>query len=133
VEAKEYGIPKVVAINNDKSYYNLMHKMGLVVVRGSKASANFEILEKISSSSIVTQRHYCGGMGVLFMRKIYPNSQLIDKTIKYKSIKDTKVLITRDDTIYDANELQSFKQDDIIVVAGDIKRKEEIQRWIYSL
>ena len=133
VEAKEYGIAKVVAINNDKSYYNLMHKMGLVVVRGSKASATFEILEKISSSSIVTQRHYCGGMGVLFMRKIYPNSQLIGKSIKHKVIKDTRVLITRDDKIYDASELQSFKQDDIIVLAGDIKRKEDMQRWIYSL
>jgi trk system potassium uptake protein TrkA len=133
VEAKEYGIQKVVAINNDKSYYNLMHKMGLVVVRGSKASANFEILEKISSSSIVTQRHYCGGMGVLFMRKVYPNSKLIDKTIKHKDIKNTKILITRDDTIYDASELNSFKQDDIIVVAGDISKQEEMQKWIYSL
>ena len=133
VEAKEYGIQKVVAINNDKSYYNLMHKMGLVVVRGSKASANFEILEKISSSSIVTQRHYCGGMGVLFMRKVYPNSKLIDKPIKPKDIKNTKILITRDDTIYDAKELNSFKQDDIIVVAGDISKQEEMQKWIYSL
>jgi trk system potassium uptake protein TrkA len=110
-----------------------MHKMGLVVVRGSKASANFEILEKISSSSIVTQRHYCGGMGVLFMRKVYPNSKLIDKTIKHKDIKNTKILITRDDTIYDASELNSFKQDDIIVVAGDISKQEEMQKWIYSL
>jgi len=133
VEAKEYGIPKVVAINNDKSYYNLMHKMGLVVVRGSKASANFEILEKISSSSIVTQRHYCGGMGVLFMRKVYPNSKLIGKSIKYKSIKNTKLLITRDDTIYEHGEIKTFMQDDIIVVAGDISKQEEMQRWIYSL
>jgi len=133
VEAKEYGIPKVVAINNDKSYYNLMHKMGLVVVRGSKASANFEILEKISSSSIVTQRHYCGGMGVLFMRKVYPNSQLIDKTLRYKSIKDTKILITRDDTIYDVKDISSFKQGDIIVFVGNISKKEEMQKWIYSL
>ena len=133
VEAKEYGIPKVVAINNDKSYYNLMHKMGLVVVRGSKASANFEILEKISSSSIVTQRHYCGGMGVLFMRKIYPNSQLIDKSIRYKKIKGVKVLLTRDEEIFDISDVKSFQQGDIIIVSGDIAKKEEMRRWIYSL
>jgi len=66
----------VVAINNDKAYYHLMHKMGIVVVRGSKASAHYAILEKVSSDSIVTQRHFCGGSGILFMRKVYSNSSL---------------------------------------------------------
>jgi len=133
VEAKEYGIPKVVAINNDKSYYSLMHKLGLVVVRGSKASATFEILEKISSSSIVTQRHYCGGEGVLFMRKIYPKSPLIGKKMVQKSPKDTKVMITRENHIYDNCDIKILQKDDIIVLVGNVKIKEEMKKWIYSL
>ena len=138
VEAKEYGISKVVAINNDKSYYSLMHKLGLVVVRGSKASATFEILEKISSSSIVTQRHYCGGEGVLFMRKIYPNSPLIDKkinkhTINKHTIKNSGVVISREERLYDITQIDRLQKDDVIVLFGNAKNKEEMQRWIYSL
>jgi trk system potassium uptake protein TrkA len=138
VEAKEYGISKVIAINNDKSYYSLMHKLGLVVVRGSKASATFEILEKISSSSIVTQRHYCGGEGVLFMRKIYPNSPLIDKkinkhTINKHTIKNSGVVISREERLYDITQIDRLQKDDVIVLFGNAKNKEEMQKWIYSL
>jgi trk system potassium uptake protein TrkA len=133
VEAKEYGISKVIAINNDKSYYSLMHKLGLVVVRGSKASATFEILEKISSSSIVTQRHYCGGEGVLFMRKIYPNSPLIDKKINKHTIKNSGVVISREERLYDITQIDRLQKDDVIVLFGNAKNKEEMQKWIYSL
>jgi trk system potassium uptake protein TrkA len=133
VEAKEYGISKVVAINNDKSYYSLMHKLGLVVVRGSKASATFEILEKISSSTIVTQRHYCGGDGVLFMRKIYPNSPLIDKKIKKTVLKNSGVIISRDEKLYTIDKIQRLQKGDVIVLYGSAKNKEEMQKWIYSL
>jgi len=35
LEAKEYGIKKVVAINNDIKHYYLMHKLGIITVRGN--------------------------------------------------------------------------------------------------
>ena len=133
IEAKEYGVQKVVAVNNDKAYYNLMHKMGVVVVRGSKAGAHYAILEKISSSSIVTQRHFCGGRGVLFMRKIYPNSELIGKMIKVVKIDSSILLLLREDKLYNLSQIERLEQDDILVVFGDIENKEEIQQWIYTL
>ena len=133
IEAKEYGVQKVVAVNNDKAYYNLMHKMGVVVVRGSKAGAHYAILEKISSSSIVTQRHFCGGRGVLFMRKIYPNSELIGKMIKAVDIGSSILLLLRADKIYSLSQIEKFEQGDILVVFGEIENKEEIQQWIYTL
>lgn len=133
IEAKEYGVQKVVAVNNDKAYYNLMHKMGVVVVRGSKAGAHYAILEKISSSSIVTQRHFCGGRGVLFMRKIYPNSELIGKTIKENKINNSILFLLREDKIYDLSQIEQLEQGDTFVVFGDIENKEEIQQWIYTL
>ena len=133
IEAKEYGIEKVVAVNNDKAYYNLMHKMGVVVVRGSKAGAHYAILEKISSSSIVTQRHFCGGNGILFMRKIYPHSELIGKTPKNKTIGTSVILLLREEKLYSFSEISQLEQGDIIVVFGAFENKEEIQQWIYTL
>jgi len=133
IEAKEYGIQKVVAVNNDKAYYNLMHKMGVVVVRGSKAGAHYAILEKISSSSIVTQRHFCGGNGVLFMRKIYPNSNLIGKAIDSVKIGTSVILLLREDKMYDLTRINQLEQGDIFVVFGNINNKDEIQQWIYTL
>ena len=133
IEAKEYGIQKVVAVNNDKAYYNLMHKMGVVVVRGSKAGAHYAILEKISSSSIVTQRHFCGGNGVLFMRKIYPNSNLIGKVIDSVKIGTSVILLLREDKMYDLTRINQLEQGDIFVVFGNINNKDEIQQWIYTL
>jgi trk system potassium uptake protein TrkA len=133
IEAKEYGIEKVVAVNNDKAYYNLMHQMGVVVVRGSKAGAHYAILEKISSSSIVTQRHFCGGNGILFMRKIYPHSELIGKTPKNKTIGTSVILLLREEKLYSFSEISQLEQGDIIVVFGAFENKEEIQQWIYTL
>ena len=133
IEAKEYGIEKVVAVNNDKAYYNLMHKMGVVVVRGSKAGAHYAILEKISSSSIVTQRHFCGGSGILFMRKIYPNSELIGKKPREAKIGTSIVLLLREDKLYDLPGVSRFEQGDIVVVFGEYEYKDEIQQWIYTL
>ena len=133
IEAKEYGVQKVVAVNNDKAYYDLMHKMGVVVVRGSKAGAHYAILEKISSSSIVTQRHFCGGRGVLFMRKIYPDSELIGKSIKKENIENILVVLLREDKIYPLSKIEQLEQSDILVVFGKFEQTEEIEQWIYTL
>jgi len=133
IEAKEYGVQKVVAVNNDKAYYDLMHKMGVVVVRGSKAGAHYAILEKISSSSIVTQRHFCGGRGVLFMRKVYANSELIGKFIKEIKKVNISIFLLREEKIYMLSSIKELKQGDILVVFGEFEQKEEIEQWIYTL
>jgi len=133
IEAKEYGVKKVVAVNNDKAYYDLMHKMGVVVVRGSKAGAHYAILEKISSSSIVTQRHFCGGRGVLFMRKVYTRSELIGKTVKRVNRGNTLALLLREEKIYALSQINVLEQGDILVLFGELQDKEEIEKWIYTL
>ncbi len=133
IEAKEYGISKVVAVNNDKDYYSLMHKLGIIVVRGSKAGAYYAILENIASSSIISQRHFCGGSAVLFMRKIYPSSKLIGKKIDELKNDHLKLLFVRDGQICDFSEIDLLKEGDVIVIFGDIKAKEEIEQWIYKI
>jgi trk system potassium uptake protein TrkA len=133
VEAKEYGIQKVVAINNDKSYYDLMHKMGVVVVRGSKAGAHFAILEKIASSAIVTQRLFCGGAAVMFMRKIYPDSALVNKKISTCKAEQVVSWVIRESYLIPLEKAGRIEAGDSIVAFGKIDDMDEIQRWIYTL
>lgn len=133
MEAKEYGIEKVVAINNDKAYYDLMHKLGIVVVRGSKMGAHYAILEKIASNSIVSERHYCGGRALLFMRKIYINSELIGHRAHDPGIEMVLVLVVREEHIFKIETIDRFKEGDIIVLFGDTEKEEKIHKWIVTL
>jgi trk system potassium uptake protein TrkA len=133
IEAREFGIEKVVAINNDKEYYSLMHQLGIVVVRGAKVGAHYAILEKITSSNIVNVRHFCGGAAVMFVRKIYPDSALIGKEITPLDKKDTLFYLIRQNTIYNKAELSPLEEGDVIVLFGKTEDEESIQKWIYSL
>ncbi|SFZ99037.1 Trk system potassium uptake protein TrkA [hydrothermal vent metagenome] len=133
IESREYGIKQVIAINNDKTYYNLMHKLGIVVVRGAKAGAYYDILEKIASNEVVLERHFCGGNAVLFLRKIDDNSKLIGKDLKECYIENTTLFLVRDEKIYSVGEIPVLKVSDIVVLSGTIQKEEEIAKWIYTL
>lgn len=133
IEAQEYGIEKVVAINNDKAYYNLMHQLGIVVVRGSKIGAYYTILEKIASSNVVTERHFCGGKGVLFMREVDKGSALIGKESNVCSVDHCSLHLLRDEKLLNLNKALQFKEGDIVMVSANVKEEEKIQKWIYSL
>ncbi len=133
IEAREYGIEKVVAINNDKAYYALMHQLGIVVVRGARISAHYAILEKISSSAIVNVSHFCGGNAVMFIRKIYPNSPLIGKVIKPLKLPSIRLYQLRNGAILKPDAFTEIEVDDTIVIFGETEYEEEIRRWIYAL
>ncbi len=68
LQAKEHGIPKIVAINNERKNYPLMHQLGLIVARGPQMNAYYTILESIDHQEMVEHRHFCGGAGVIFVR-----------------------------------------------------------------
>jgi trk system potassium uptake protein TrkA len=133
IEARGYDIEKVVAINNDQAYYGLMHQLGIVVVRGAKVGAHYAILEKISSNSIINVRHFCGGEAVMFLRKIYENSPLIDKVISGEKLTDATVYQLKDGKIYPSCDMLPLKAEDTLVVFGKTKDEDEIQKWIYTL
>jgi trk system potassium uptake protein TrkA len=133
IEAREYGVPKTVAINNDKVYYPLMHQLGIVVVRGSKTGAYYAILENIASSAVVSERHFCGGRAVLFMRRIYPNSPLTGKSVTPPPMQDVHTFLLRDGKIISVSEAGVLCEDDVIVVTGETQEEEKIQAWIYTL
>ncbi len=133
IEAREYGVQKTVAINNDKVYYPLMHQLGIVVVRGSKTGAYYAILENIASSAVVSERHFCGGRAVLFMRRIYPDSPLIGKTVTYPSMEGAHTFLLREGLIIAIEETATLREGDVIVVTGETQEEEKIQAWIYTL
>lgn len=133
IEAKEYGIEKVVAINNDMQHYALMHKLGLVVVRGAKNNAYYSIIEKIGSSSIVNSRLFCGGSAVTLTRTIYPNSRLIGKSVSpFRKGACLSILIRGGEmTRFDAPFI--IQEGDDIMAFTTADGQEKVRRWIYDL
>ncbi len=133
LEAKEFGIKKVVAINNDLEHYHLMHKLGIVAVRGPKTNAYYSILEKINSSSIVSQRKYCGGKGMMVMRKIYKDSVLLETKIRPFSDENGKSYILKGEKIVDFDEKTGVEEGDIVVAFGAEEISDKLEKWISSL
>ncbi len=131
LEAKEYGVKKCVAINNSLEYYDLMHKLSITAIRGPKSNAFYAILEKIASSAVIGEKHFCGGRGVVFVRKIFPNSILIGKKISRPKI-EGKLFIVKDG-IKELSEQETLKEGDVIVFFTYSKYEEEVKNWIYNL
>ncbi|UCN00379.1 NAD-binding protein [Sulfurimonas sp. SWIR-19] len=133
LEAKESGIKKVVAINNEMEYYNLMHSLGIVVVRGPKMSAYNAIMEEISSTGVVIQKSYCGAKAVVFMRKVFSGSKLIDKVIKPLHVKESSVFYIRENVMQSLSEKVKLQENDLIVAFCAVKTSAKVKEWIYEL
>ncbi len=133
LEAKEWGIHKIVAINNDMEYYNLMHSLGIVVVRGPKISAYNKILEEISSTGVVVQKWFCGSKATVLMRKIFAGSKLINRRIKPLKSDGVKLCYIRDERLYPFYEKTVLLENDVIVAFAQAKNSAKIKQWIYGL
>ncbi len=133
LEAQEYGVPKTVAINNNREYYELMHKLGIVAARGPKVHAYYAIVEKIGSSSIIFERHYCGGNATVYVRKIFPDSALIGKQIKPFKGETVKSVLVRDGVIHPFTESFELLEGDLIFLFMASVYEEKVKQWIYSL
>ncbi len=133
LEAKEAGIHKVVAIHNEMEYYNLMHSLGIVVVRGPKMSAYNTIIEEISSTGVILQKSYCGAKAMIFMRKIFSFSKLIGKNINIAQIDNSIFLLVRNNEILTLNEEIELQEDDVIAVFTTVKESNKVKTWIYEL
>ncbi len=133
LEAQEWGVPKTVAINNNRDYYDLMHKLGIVVARGPKMNTFYAIIEKISSSSVIVEKHYCGGNATLYVRKIFPNSILIGKKIKAPKQKEMKAVLEREEDLCEIGEPIVLQEGDLIALFSTQNHEEKAKQWIYSL
>jgi len=135
MEARDYGIHKVITINNDIAYSKLMRNLGLEVIRGEKINAYYSILEKIESSKIVIKRQFCGGEGILMLRKIFAESDLIDSSPKISSkIENMGIFfIQRDNEILPFKTIESFLENDLILVIGRNENAGTLSNWIRQI
>ncbi len=129
LEARQYGVKKVVAVNNEPEYYNLMHRLGIVIVRGPKVSAYNAIVEKIGSNRVVLFRNFCGGRGAIFMRRIFAGSRWIGKTAPpLRRRTDEKVLLVRGERLLTLSE--PLAEGDIVTLFCSEESQENAKEWI---
>ncbi len=133
LEAKESGIKKVVAINNEMEYYNLMHSLGIIVVRGPKISAYNTIIEEVSSTGVVIQKSYCGAKAVIFMRKVFRSSGLVNKKVKPLSVAKSRLFYMRDEQIFPLDEKIILQEDDLVIAFCGTRESAKVKQWIYEL
>jgi len=132
LEAKEFGIKKVVATNNESAYYNLMHSLNIIPIRGPKVSAYHRIIEHINSSNVIIEKYFCGGKGVIFLRKIYEKSRLLGRQISLPKIEGALFYLIKNNKIESIQNCEITKNSAIVAVC--IKEQEEkIRQWLYEL
>lgn len=134
LEAMEYGINKVVAVNNELEYYTLMHRLGIVVVRGPKMSTYHRIIERIHSSRVLTERKYGGGQAALLLRKIFPASVLIGSSVKPKEgRKGTLLFLVRGEQLIPWKEAIVLEEGDVLAAFALEEDLERVENWLYGL
>ncbi len=129
--ALENGVPKVVAVNNERKYYPLMHRLGMVVARGPQMSAYYAVLEQIGHDEAVEIKHFCGGKGIVISRYIKKGSDLAGIQIKSLDIPGL-LTIERDGDLMKPSGLVLQEGDLIYVVIGSENEKRGIE-WVRTL
>ncbi len=130
LEAKEYNVPKTIAINNDTNFYDLMHKLGIVTIRGPKTMTYYNILERISSNATMRERHYCGARGTVFMRKITFISQ---KETTPLLEQESQLFLVREGRIMAFNIPILLEIGDIIMLFTPTNRAQKVKNWMQTL
>ena len=133
LEAKEKGIKKIVAVNNDMEYYNLMHSLGIVVTRGPKISAYNKIMEEISSQGVVIQKSFCGSKAVVLMRKLFKTAKSTTRKIKPLQLANTKIYYIREEMLSPLKEKMLLQEGDVVVAFATTKMMPKVKQWIYEL
>ena len=133
LQAQEYDIPKVVAINNDPKYYALMHQLGIIVARGPRISAYYTILESLSAQGTIETKHFCGGKGILLHRKIRPLCSLIGQSIGKVYQDNGILLIEHQGDLSEATPETVLNEEDTLFLVTAIEREKEAYQWISSL
>ncbi len=131
LQAQEHGIPKVIAINNEKKYYALMHQLGIVVARGPRTSAYYAILESLSASSSVASKHFCGGEGVVLSFRI--SEALLGREFRRWTVEEGVILVEREGSLLLWSETIQFEAEDMLFLVTVTKYEEKAKHWIDSL
>jgi len=132
LEAREHGARKVVAVNNEMEYYNLMHALGIVVVRGPKMSAYHAILERINSGRVTVERKYCGGRGTVFVRTIHEGSKAEGKKIKPPRRLEGRLFLARRDALTPLEGPTQLEAQDTLIGFCETESAPKMKVWFYE-
>ncbi len=132
IEAKQKGIKKIIGINNDIAYSSLMRNLNIEVVRGEKINAYYSILERIESSESFVQKKFCGGEGVVLLRKIDAMSSLLGAKPSLPDKVDIRghFIVVRDNDIIDLNRIESYEKDDVLIAFTKESDFDVVSKWI---
>jgi len=134
IEGKKAGIEKVIAINNDREYYSLMHSLGLIVIRGEKIDTYYSILENINTDSFVTQKRYCGGRAITLSKDVSSESKCLNKKInipqKIKDIAD--IYIIKEGEIKREVDNLICNEGDTLMLFAESNYDDFLEKWIYQ-
>jgi trk system potassium uptake protein TrkA len=133
LEARDRGIKKVLAINNELEYYNLMHSLGIVVVRGPKVSATNNIIEEVGSTKVVIQKHFCGAKAAVLMRKISYTPHLLQKKVSPLKVKESLIFYMKDEQLYPFDKKILMSECDIIIAFCAINETSKVKQWLNEL
>jgi len=109
IQAQKLGVKKIITVNNNLSYYSIMHSLNLSIIRGPKIAAYYEILEDIDSQSLIYERFFLGSKGKIFIKKIF-NKKEITPPKEY-----AKILIIRDEKIIEITNTFKVLPEDIVI------------------
>jgi len=133
LEAREKGIQKVMAINNEMEYYSLMHSLQIIVVRGPKMSAYNKIMEEISSTEVVIEKSYCGSKATLQLHKVFATSHLINQKIKPPKMQHSQLFFMREEELFEFKGKTVLQENDLIIAFCESKESPKIKQWFYEL
>ncbi len=132
LQALEHRIPKVVAVNNERKHYALMHQMGMVVARGPQMSAYYAILESVARQETIEIRHFCGGEGVVLARTIFTGSDRIGRAVPSWPGSGS-VWIGRGARLLSREESETLAAGDIVFLVTQAANESQGLAWIRSL
>jgi len=134
LEAREHGVRKVLAINNEMEYYKLMHSLGIVVVRGPQMATYHRIVETIHSNRVLLERKYCGGEGTVFLRRILEGGPLDGKALRPLRLEGSRVLVVREEKILPADTgLERLEAEDLICAFAPSESVDRVEQWFNGL
>ena len=129
IEANQKGIEKVIGIHNNRQYASLMRKLGIEVIRGEKMNAYYRVLEKISSTNMLSQRAFCGGEAMVYLRKISEKMVGEKLDIPNKIHDKGTFFIQRGKMFISYHNIESFEDGDIIISFSFSKDIKSITNW----
>lgn len=133
LEAKERGISKVISVLDDIEYYNLLHSLNILLVRGVKMSAYNTLMEYINSSQKVVQKIFCGGKATVILYKFSEDSKFLNKELMPIKTDNSLLFYIQENQLKSFREPTQFKKNDMIVLFSVNDEQLKEVEWIYGL